>query len=69
MNLLNILAMALSLMIFFAIAMQCMNTLSIVKRETNRWKWPLFVFGYMTTMLAYFIAWLTYKLANEFLLG
>ncbi len=50
MNLLNILAMALSLMIFFAIAMQCMNTLSIVKRETNRWIWPLFVFGYMTTI-------------------
>ena len=69
MNLLNILAMALSLMIFFVIAMQCMNTLSFVKRETNRWKWSLFVFGYMTTMLAYFIAWLTYKRANESLLG
>lgn len=62
------LATALSLMIFFAIAMQCMSTLAIVKRETNSWKWPLVMFGYMT-VLAYFSAWITYEWANAFLLG
>lgn len=62
------LATALSLMIFFAIAMQCMSTLAIVKRETNSWKWPLVMFGYMT-ILAYFSSWLTYEFANAFLLG
>ena len=62
------LATALSLMIFFAIAMQCMSTLAIVKRETNSWKWPLVMFGYMT-VLAYFSAWVTYEIANTFLLG
>ena len=62
------LATALSLMIFFAIAMQCMSTLAIVKRETNSWKWPLVMFGYMT-VLAYFSAWITYEWANTFLLG
>jgi ferrous iron transport protein B len=62
------LATALSLMIFFAIAMQCISTLAIVKRETNSWKWPLVMFGYMT-VLAYFSAWITYEWANTFLLG
>jgi ferrous iron transport protein B len=34
-------AVAFSLMIFYAFAMQCMSTLAIVKKETNSWKWPL----------------------------
>lgn len=61
------LATALSLMIFFAIAMQCMSTLAIVKRETNSWKWPLTMFAYMT-VLAYFMAWITYELSSNYLL-
>ncbi|MBZ0235961.1 MAG: ferrous iron transport protein B, partial [Deltaproteobacteria bacterium] len=42
----------LSLMIFFALACQCMSTLAVVKRETGGYRWPLFLFGYMT-VLAY----------------
>jgi ferrous iron transport protein B len=61
------LATALSLMIFFAIAMQCMSTLAIVKRETNTWKWPLIMFAYMT-VLAYVMAWITYELSAKYLL-
>jgi len=61
------LATALSLMIFFAIAMQCMSTLAIVKRETNTWKWPLTMFAYMT-VLAYVMAWITYELSSKYLL-
>jgi ferrous iron transport protein B len=40
----------LSLMIFFALACQCMSTLAVVKRETQSWRWPLFMFGYMTAL-------------------
>ncbi len=42
----------LSLMIFFALACQCMSTLAVVKRETGGYRWPLFMLGYMT-VLAY----------------
>ncbi|MCX5745055.1 MAG: ferrous iron transport protein B [Proteobacteria bacterium] len=41
---------ALSLMVFFALAMQCMSTLAIVRRETGSWRWPAFLFTYMTTL-------------------
>jgi len=43
---------AASLMVFFALCAQCMSTLATVKRETNSWKWPLFMFTYMS-LLAY----------------
>ena len=39
---------ALSLMVFFVLACQCMATVAIVKRETNSWKWPIFMIAYMT---------------------
>jgi ferrous iron transport protein B len=39
---------ALGLMVFFALCCQCMSTLATVRRETNSWKWPLFMFTYMT---------------------
>ena len=55
------LATGLSLLIFYVIAMQCMSTLAIVKRETNSWKWPAIQFLYMT-VLAYFFSWITYNL-------
>ncbi len=38
----------LSLMVFFALACQCMSTLAIVRRETRSWRWPVFLFAYMT---------------------
>jgi len=43
---------AVSLMVFFVLACQCMATLAVVRRETNSWRWPLFLFSYMT-VLAY----------------
>lgn len=55
------LAAALSLMVFYVLAMQCMSTLAVVKRETKTWKWPVFQFVYMT-VLAYSMSWLTYIL-------
>lgn len=51
---------ALSLMVFFVLAMQCMSTLAVVRRETNSWRWPLFMFAYMTA-IAYLGALLTYQ--------
>jgi len=39
-----------SLMVFFALACQCMSTLAVVKRETRGWRWPTFLFGYMTAL-------------------
>ncbi|MEZ0325550.1 MAG: ferrous iron transport protein B [Fimbriimonas sp.] len=41
---------SIGLMVFFALCAQCMATLAAVKRETNSWKWPLFMFVYMTTL-------------------
>lgn len=51
---------ALTLMVFFVLAMQCMSTVAIVRRETNSWSWTLFMVGYMTG-LAYVGAFLTYQ--------
>lgn len=47
---------SLSLMVFYVLAMQCMSTLAIVKRETKSWKWPIFQLVYMT-LLAYVMSW------------
>jgi len=52
---------AFSLLIFYMLAMQCMSTLAIVKRETRSWKWPAIQLGYMT-VLAYGMSWLVYQL-------
>ncbi len=57
------LASGISLMIFYAFAMQCMSTLAIVLRETKSWKWPLIQLGYMT-LLAYVSALITFQLLN-----
>lgn len=46
---------AVGLMVFFALCCQCMSTLATVKRETNSWKWPVFMFVYMSG-LAYLAA-------------
>jgi ferrous iron transport protein B len=50
----------LTLMVFFVLAMQCMSTVAVVRRETNSWRWPVFMVLYMTG-LAYFAAFLTYQ--------
>ena len=55
------LASGLSLMIFYAFAMQCMSTLAVVKRETKSWKWPVIQLIYMTA-LAYLMSWVVYNL-------
>jgi ferrous iron transport protein B len=55
------LASGLSLMIFYAFAMQCMSTLAVVRRETRSWKWPLIQLVYMTG-LAYLMSLLVYQL-------
>jgi ferrous iron transport protein B len=53
------LAAGLSLLIFYVLAMQCMSTLAVVKRETRSWKWPAIQFAYMT-FLAYSMSWIVY---------
>ena len=53
------LATGLSLLVFYVIAMQCMSTLVIVRRETKTWKWPIIQFLYMTG-LAYLLSRVTY---------
>lgn len=57
------LATGLSLMVFYLLAMQCMSTLAIVKRETRSWKWPMIQLAYMTA-LAYVTSWVVYQLAS-----
>jgi ferrous iron transport protein B len=56
------LAVALSLMVFFALCCQCGGTLATIKRETRSWRWPLITFTYMT-VLAYLAALMTYQVA------
>ena len=51
---------ALTLMVFFVLAMQCMSTVAIVRRETNSWAWTLFMVTYMTG-LAYVASLITYQ--------
>jgi ferrous iron transport protein B len=53
------LATALSLLVFYALALQCMSTIAVVKRETGSWKWALFQFTFMS-VLAYVMAWMVY---------
>ncbi len=55
------LATGVSLMIFYAFAMQCMSTLAVVKRETRSWKWPIIQLVYMTG-LAYVMSFIAYQL-------
>ncbi len=55
------LASGVSLLLFYAFAMQCMSTLAIVKRETNGWKWPMLQLGFMS-VIAYLTALIAYQL-------
>lgn len=51
---------AVSLMVFFVFALQCMSTLAIARRETNSWKWPAVMWLYMF-VLAYAFSLLVYQ--------
>ena len=57
------LASGISLMLFYAFAMQCMSTLAIVKRETNSWKWPMIQLGFMS-VFAYIMALMAYQILS-----
>ncbi len=50
----------IGLMVFYVLAMQCISTVAIVRRETNSWRWPLFQIAYMT-LLAYLGALVVYQ--------
>jgi ferrous iron transport protein B len=50
----------LAVMVFIALAAQCMSTLAVLRRETRSWRWPAFLFAYMTG-LAYVAALLVYQ--------
>jgi ferrous iron transport protein B len=52
---------ALSLIIFYLFAMQCMSTLAVVYKETKSWKYPLLQFTYMS-ILAYISSFIVYQL-------
>ena len=54
-------AVAFSLMMFYAFAMQCASTVAVVYRETKNWRWPTTQFAYMT-VLAYVASFITYHL-------
>ena len=55
------LASGISLLLFYAFAMQCMSTLAIVQRETNSWKWPLVQLVVMSSF-AYLVALIAYQI-------
>jgi ferrous iron transport protein B len=54
-------ATGISLMLFYAFAMQCMSTIAVVYRETRRWKYALFQILYMSGM-AYLASLIAYQL-------
>ena len=51
---------AVSLMVFYVFALQCVSTVAVVRRETNSWKWPFFQWLYMGA-LAWVLAFITYQ--------
>jgi ferrous iron transport protein B len=53
-------AVALSLVLFYLFAMQCVSTLATVYRETKSWKWPVIQFAYMTGT-AYIVSFIVYQ--------
>lgn len=51
---------AVCVMVYYVLAMQCLSTVAVVKRETNGWTWPLFMTGYMT-VLAWAVTFIVYR--------
>ena len=56
-------AVGISLMLFYAFAMQCMSTIAVVYRETNGWTWPLIQLFYMSA-LAYLSSFIAYSILS-----
>jgi ferrous iron transport protein B len=54
---------AVSLLVWFVLAMQCMSTIAIVRRETGGWRWPIFMLAYMNA-LAYVVALGVYQIGR-----
>lgn len=54
---------ALTLMVFYVFALQCVSTVAVVRRETNSWRWPFFQWVYMGA-LAWGLAFLTYHMGH-----
>jgi len=54
---------AVTLMVFYVFALQCVSTVAIVRRETNSWKWPIFQWVYMGA-LAWILAFLTFHIGR-----
>mgnify|MGYP002780393072 CR=1 FL=1 len=58
-------AMALAFLVWFIFAPQCISTIAVARRETNGWKWPMVMVGYLFA-LAYVAAGITYWTASAF---
>jgi ferrous iron transport protein B len=54
---------AITLMVFYVLALQCVSTVAVVRRETNSWKWPLFQWVYMG-VLAWVLAFVTFQVGH-----
>jgi ferrous iron transport protein B len=50
----------ITIMVFYVLALQCVSTIAVVRRETNSWKWPIFQWSYMA-VLAWVLAFITYQ--------
>jgi ferrous iron transport protein B len=57
------LPVALSILVFYALCVQCVATLAVIRRETGTWRWPAFTFAYLTG-LAYLGSLITYQLGT-----
>jgi ferrous iron transport protein B len=55
---------ACSVLVWFVLAMQCMSTMAVVRRETGSWRWPLFMLVYMNAM-AYVICLMIYQVGSR----
>jgi ferrous iron transport protein B len=62
------LIVSLNVVLFFILACQCMATVATVRRESNSWRWPLFLIGYMT-VLAYVACFVFYQVASRLFPG
>ena len=58
------LPMALGLMVFYALCLQCVATIAVMRRETNSWRWPIFAWVYMST-LGYGGAFLCFQIGSS----
>jgi ferrous iron transport protein B len=52
--------LAIAIMVYYVLAMQCISTIAVVRRETNSWKWPIFQIAYMT-VLAYVVTLIVFQ--------